>query len=79
MYTYYPKKNISHDVIMSNDMPPHERLMQLTRPYEKGEGMLGALADTYNDFGNPKDRKGLDVAKQMAHGNGKYIKGKGWQ
>ena len=36
-------------------------------------------ADTDADLGNNHMRKSLDVAKQMAHGNGKYIKGKGWQ
>ena len=45
----------------------------------KGEGTLGVYADTDVDLGLNNRRKGLDVAKQMARGNGKYIKGKGWQ
>ena len=39
----------------------------------KGEGTLGVYADTDVDLGLNNRRKGLDVAKQMARGNGKYI------
>lgn len=79
MHTYFPKRDMSHDVIIDKHSSPIDRLMAITTPEEKGEGFIGAMADVGNVFGDTKERRALDVAKQMARGNGKYIKGKGWQ
>ena len=76
--SYDPKNDISSEV----RFPAKNSFMQFTPRISrgKGEGTIGAEADTDIDvLGDDSMRRGIDVAKQMARGNGKYIKGKGWQ
>lgn len=78
-HTYSPYKDEYFDMHSATpkDSPFPKRPMGIERG--EGEGTIGVYADTDADLGNNHMRKSLDVAKQMAHGNGKYIKGKGWQ
>ena len=80
--SYRTPKRVGFDA----EYNPHTNMSSGYRANDSEDDLLNMLNKKksigdrmFREYPGKVDMKGLDVAKQMAHGNGKYIKGKGWQ